>query len=412
MDFGLLPPEVNSGRIYAGPGSGPLLAAATAWDGLAGELSSTASSYQSVIEGLISGSWHGPTAMSMAAAAAPYVTWMSASAAQAEQTATQARVAAAAYETAFAATVPPPVIAANRALLMALIATNILGQNTPAIAATEFHYAEMWAQDAAAMYGYAGSSATATQLTPFAEPPQTTNPGGLTAQSSTVAQAVGSSSGANAQSTLSQLISAVPATLQNLTSPVTSAAAAPAQSSLLSFLNFITGPTSPISYYPIAGVPYLLGFQNVLLPMAGENLTGALAKASTAPAAASALLAGELGSGTPALSATGVGPAVSAGLGQAGLVGKLSVPQGWASAAPAIRPAAFVLPSGGLGAAPAAMADGSGSLFSQTALSGLAGRALAGTGGSVVRSAGSSPGVSIGGDAATTATIIVIPADE
>lgn len=412
MDFGLLPPEINSGRMYAGPGPGPLLAAAAAWDGLAGELSSTASSYQSVIEGLINGAWRGPTAMSMAAASAPYVTWMSASAAQAEQTATQARAAAAAYETAFAATVPPPVIAANRALLMALIATNILGQNTPAIAATEFHYAEMWAQDAAAMYGYAGSSATASRLTPFTQPPQTTVAGGLPTQSAAVAQAVGTSSGAGAQTTLSQLISAVPATLQNLTSPVTSAAAAPADPSLLSILNLLTGPTSPISYYPIAGVPYLLGFQNVLLPMAGENLNGALAKANAIPAASSGLLAAELGSGTPALGSTGVAPAVSAGLGQAGLVGKLSVPPGWASAAPAIKPAAFVLPSSSLGAAPAAMADGSGSLFSQTALSGLAGRALAGTGGSVVRSAGGSPGVSIGGDAATTATIIVIPADE
>ena len=58
-------------------------------------------------------------------------------------------------------------IAANRAQLASLVATNLLGQNTPAIAATEVHYAEMWAQDAAAMYGYAGSSAAATQVPPF-----------------------------------------------------------------------------------------------------------------------------------------------------------------------------------------------------------------------------------------------------
>jgi PPE-repeat protein len=71
----------------------------------------------------------------------------------------------------FFPTVPPPVIAANRALLAALVATNIVGQNTPAIATTEAQYAEMWAQDASAMYGYAGSSAAATQLTPFTSPP-------------------------------------------------------------------------------------------------------------------------------------------------------------------------------------------------------------------------------------------------
>ncbi|MBO0864066.1 MAG: PPE family protein, partial [Mycobacterium sp.] len=124
MDFGALPPEINSARMYAGAGSGPLLAAASTWDALANELGNAASSYSSVISGLASGSWLGPGSASMAAAAAPYVGWMSATAGQAEQTASQARAAAAAYEAAFAMTVPPPVIAANRALLMSLIATN------------------------------------------------------------------------------------------------------------------------------------------------------------------------------------------------------------------------------------------------------------------------------------------------
>ncbi|MGV8071254.1 PPE family protein, partial [Mycobacterium kansasii] len=81
-------------------------------------------------------------------------------------------------EVAFAMTVPPPVIAANRSLLMALVATNIFGQNTPAIAAPEAFYDEMWAQDAAAMYGYAGGSAAATALAPFSPPPQPANPAG------------------------------------------------------------------------------------------------------------------------------------------------------------------------------------------------------------------------------------------
>ncbi|PRI01749.1 hypothetical protein B8A30_02935, partial [Mycobacterium tuberculosis variant africanum] len=85
----------------------------------------------------------------------PYVAWMSVTAGQAELTAAQVRVAAAAYETAYGLTVPPPVIAENRAELMILIATNLLGQNTPAIAVNEAEYGEMWAQDAAAMFGYA-----------------------------------------------------------------------------------------------------------------------------------------------------------------------------------------------------------------------------------------------------------------
>ena len=170
MDFAALPPEINSERMYSGPGSGPMLAAATAWDGLADELHSAAAAYKAEIAGLTDGPWLGPASAAMAAAAATHTEWLTAAAAQAEQTATQAKAAAGAYEAAFAMTVPPPVIAANRSLLMSLVATNILGQNTPAIAITEAQYAQMWAQDAAAMYGYASSSASSTTLTPFTPP--------------------------------------------------------------------------------------------------------------------------------------------------------------------------------------------------------------------------------------------------
>src|SRR5271168_3771648 len=164
MDFALLPPEINSARMYDGAGSGPMLAAAAAWDGLAFELHSAATSYGSVVSGLSAGPWLGAASAAMTAAAGPYVAWMRSTATQADQTAIQAKAAAAAYEVTFAAMVPPPVIAANRTLLQALVATNLFGQNSPAIAATETLYAEMWAHDATAMYGYAGASASATAL--------------------------------------------------------------------------------------------------------------------------------------------------------------------------------------------------------------------------------------------------------
>jgi PPE-repeat protein len=190
LDFGALPPEINSSRIYLGPGSGSMMAAAAAWDGLAAELGSTATGYTSVITELTGSPWLGPASRSMVSAVTPYIAWISTAAALAEQSGNQARAAAAAFEAAFAQTVPPPVIAANRALLLTLIATNFFGQNTPAIAATEAQYAEMWAQDAVAMYGYASSSASATQLVPFAEPAQSTDQAGLAAQSSAVNQAL------------------------------------------------------------------------------------------------------------------------------------------------------------------------------------------------------------------------------
>ncbi|HEY0225475.1 MAG TPA: PPE family protein [Mycobacterium sp.] len=206
MYFGGLPPEVNSGRMYTGPGAAPMLAAAAGWDAVAAELESTAGSYSSVISWLTDQAWWGPSSTRMSAAVLSYVGWLRVSARAAEQTAAQAYAAAAAYEAAFSMTVPPPVIAENRALLMALIATNFFGQNGPAIAATEAHYAEMWAQDAAAMYGYAGASASASTLAPFSEPPQATNPDGPNEQARTVAQAAGNATGARTQS-LTQLSS-------------------------------------------------------------------------------------------------------------------------------------------------------------------------------------------------------------
>jgi PPE-repeat protein len=164
-------------------------------------LGTTAETYESVVSSLTTLNWRGPAAAAMAATAAPHVGWLYTTAEQTKQTAMQARAAAAAFEQAFAMTVPPMAIAANRMQLMALIATNFFGQNTAAIAATEAQYAEMWAQDAAAMYGYSSSSAAAAMLTPFTQPQQTTNPAGAAAQSAAVTQAAAS----------------VPNTLQGLT---------------------------------------------------------------------------------------------------------------------------------------------------------------------------------------------------
>lgn len=217
MDFGLLPPEVNSGRMYAGPGSGPMLAAAAGWDRVAAQLESAASDYSSEVSGLIGETWFGPSSMRMAAAVTPYIAWLQASSAEAAQTSAQA-YAAAAYEGAFAMTVPPPVIAANRAQLMALIATNFLGQNTPAIAATEAQYMQMWAQDVTAMYTYAADSSTASTLTAYNEPPQTTNETGQADQTRAAAQTTAS---AHTQTLTQQLSTAAQqASATNTVTPV------------------------------------------------------------------------------------------------------------------------------------------------------------------------------------------------
>ncbi|BDN82469.1 PPE family protein [Mycobacterium pseudoshottsii JCM 15466] len=54
MDYGMLPPEVTSALMYAGPGSSSMVAAASAWNALAAELNSTAQGYLTVITQLSS----------------------------------------------------------------------------------------------------------------------------------------------------------------------------------------------------------------------------------------------------------------------------------------------------------------------------------------------------------------------
>lgn len=197
MDFAMLPPEVNSTRMYSGPGAGSLWAAAAAWDQVSAELQSAAETYRSVIASLTGWQWLGPSSVRMGAAVTPYVEWLTTTAAQARQTATQITAAATGFEQAFAMTVPPPAIMANRAQVLSLIATNFFGQNTAAIAALETQYAEMWEQDATAMYDYAATSAAARTLTPFTSPQQDTNSAGLPAQSAEVSRATANAGAAD-----------------------------------------------------------------------------------------------------------------------------------------------------------------------------------------------------------------------
>lgn len=108
MDFGALPPEINSACMYGDAGAAPLLTAARAWNGVAVELSSAASSFESVIAQLGSEHWMGPASLSMAVAAQPLVMWLAYTAESSAIAATQAMASAAAFETAFAMTVHRP----------------------------------------------------------------------------------------------------------------------------------------------------------------------------------------------------------------------------------------------------------------------------------------------------------------
>jgi PPE-repeat protein len=331
FDFAARPPEINSALMYSGSGAGPLMAASSSFSALSSELSSNAASYESIVSQLGS-EWTGPSSTAMAASAQTHIGWLTTTSAQLQDAAAAATSSAAAYEAAHAATIPPAVVAANRAQLAVLVATNILGQNTPAIAANEAMYGEFWAQDAAAMYGYsAAASAASSALTPLTDPTENTNPAGPGQQAAAVSQAVGSN---GTSSTLNNALSGT----QNAASSFASPAASAAQDTPSTILSAINGLFAvPIVGNTIYNIGVTLAWNTAMmtatLPLLAHFMAGSAFGFSIGDATP---LGAGLGFGTTLAGAQApIGGAMAAGMGEASSVGGLSVPAGWSAATPA-----------------------------------------------------------------------------
>ena len=362
FDFGSRPPELNSALIYSGAGAGPLSVASSAFANLSSELSSNATSYESIISQLGS-EWQGPSSEAMAAAAQPYIAWLTTTSGQLQEASTKAMASAAAYQTAYSSSIPPATILANRTQLAQLVAKNTLGQYTGAIAALEAQYGEFWAQDAAAMYGYASASSAAATLSPLTPPEQNTNPGGQGQQAAAVSNAAGSNgSSAALNNSLGGLQNAA------------SAAASPAADtpvSILSALNSLFG--APIMGNTIYNIGVTLAWNTAMmtatLPLLGHFLAGApfgVTISDTTPLGAGLGFGTTLaGAGESLGAGVGAGGATLAGMGSASSVGGMSVPAGWSAATPAAVSDATLAGSGwtaavdeggaGMGGAPGIM---------------------------------------------------------
>jgi PPE-repeat protein len=299
------------------------MAAAAGWSNLAAELSTTATSWESIVGTLTGGQWLGAGSAAAAAAAQPIVSWLTNAAAAAEQAASQATSSAAAYEAAFSGVIPPWAIAANRAQLAALVATNFLGINTPAIMATEAEYAEFWVQDAITMYLYQAASTAAAVLQPIAPASPSTNPaaagiqGAATAQAaaSTPAQGLGGSiiDGLNSIDQLTTLGGTVPSLGQWLSLPITE---------------------NGIAQIGVTAA-WFQGNLVTVLPSLGHLIATTPSGLTPFVSDVTPLGAG-LGMGTTLVGSTnGLGGAAAAAMGEASTVGGLSVPAGWSAAAPA-----------------------------------------------------------------------------
>jgi PPE-repeat protein len=340
IDFAARTPDINSAMIYAGPGATSLTTAASAWNALAVELNSAAMGYENVVSELTSGEWTGTASTAMVASVAPYVAWMKTTAAQAEETATKLNSAAMTFEQTFASMVPPTEIATNRATMAQMVATNVLGQNSGIIAQLQALYMEMWAQDANALYSYAGQMATITKTPSLQNPPQVASPDAPAKLTASTTAATANSSAGTAQNTVSKALT----TLSSPTTQAVQGVTDPTSGFLSEIWFLLTGQTlfpsnlgalvngyAPFAslFYNTEGLPYFsVGMGNFGVQMA--KATGALGGA--APAVAKAATGAAQGLGGLGAALGGGAGQVAAGLGSGAHVAGLSVPASWPGA--------------------------------------------------------------------------------
>jgi len=383
MSFSLFPPEINSALMFSGAGSGPLLEASTAWNGLAADLESTATQYQTLVTNLVTGSWLGPSSAQMASATAPYIAWLQGSAATAAQTGAQAQVAAAAYQTAYASMVPLPEIAANRALLAELVSNNFLGQNTGAIATTEANYLDMWIQDALGMDTYQVNSQAATALPAQVAAPQV-------ASGAAPAAAVAAAAPADATSTVIQGL------LLDLAEIFGFTGAGPGGLSATELTTWLGSVATSVAANPTAALlpvqaTYYMGMLSstpARMFMSSGSSSGGSAAGSSLASSSDTLMenVGKFIDGKMGTVMSGVGgqlsswgSKISAGMAAAQHLGGLSVPNAWHGMAPEMARAAPIMPDTSV-AAPTMHAGLPSSPFSQGLMGALAGRGVSSMG--------------------------------
>jgi PPE-repeat protein len=296
MDFGMMPPEINSGRMYCGPGAGSMLEAAVAWDEQAACLNQEVAQWRAVTSKLTTAAVQ---------SAAPYISWLNVAATQAAHAACRAAAAACAHELARAAMVPPEVISTNRAKLVSLATSNCLAQASAAIADTDAEYEKMWADDADVMYAYARASAGASALTPFGSPPSAVDPAGLARHDAALSRPSWAlESAPDVLSSGQQVMAAIPKALQGLLSSP--------QTSLDDYLSSATtslSQMSSLSERPDGAISNL----NYL------NRAAVLRKTATLM--------------YPHKNGRSGGAGVAGGFGLGRSIGTLSVPQSWATEA-------------------------------------------------------------------------------
>ncbi len=185
-----VPPEVNDFRVRTGPGAAAVIPLTLAYE----EASAVhlEQAQQMVATTMAANtSWIGFGDIGMNETALPMAAHIDVAGAHAQAAAQTINAAGQAHSMTLATSIPYPTVIANRVREATLEATNVIGQNSPAIAEANLEYGEYWAQNAGAMMGFLSAAVPLIQAlsVPLAPGPLGANPAGMAAEVASLASA-------------------------------------------------------------------------------------------------------------------------------------------------------------------------------------------------------------------------------
>jgi PPE-repeat protein len=190
--FSAFPPEVNAGQLMAGDQGASIAAAVAAYEALSAALIEEGARMGTTAGTTAATGWEGVGGAAMVSTAMPYVAALEALAGWVQQSAASAAAIEQAYAVTKAAMIQVPICTTNRTSQAGLVATNVIGQNSPAIIGLDTeYYGHFWTNNASLMGSYEAfvTPILAALGVPPPPAPLTANPAGPAGQAAAIGEA-------------------------------------------------------------------------------------------------------------------------------------------------------------------------------------------------------------------------------